>query len=759
MKHNISKRKLLSAILAVVLLSGAFVTSMSAQPSNNKGNKAQSSTETSSKIKWENVAGTEPITVAEKNGRKLVVEPETAQFYIEDITTQTRWYGRPSNLDSVEGMKGGEKTKVRSFLMVDVIDREVNNTVIPLTSESDSFFENGVTIQTAADSLRFVFDFPLYELTIPLRLTLTDDGISATVDLGQIKEGERYLTQAIAILPFFDAGYREEDGFVLVPDGSGAIINFDNAKGNFQKYEQTVYGYDYAISRYSYSGKEQEVRMPIFGIAHADRFSLGAIRSGAADASVNAGSNNSKNQYNYAYAEFTVRTKDALIYPNEARTDLDIYQLDTPTAHLLAIDYQLAATEAPTYVDMAESYRAYLLKNNAISDDKVKSDAVYIDLYGATVRTKPKLGIPMQQEEILTTFAQAKEILTELHEAGVPNVVVRYHKWSDATIWGKMNKSQKPASCLGGRGGLNKLRDAVAEFGYTLYLDVNPIEIHQGGLFSFFTDYAQGIRNYTAEIYPYNACTSIQDDTQKVTYLLKRDLIQQKLAAVAKDVDRLNVTGLSLSGIETIYNDFRDRGTNRDMTMIEMQAGVEAYTGSLMVQNGNIYTLKNAAHIVNAPTSSSGFDITDAGIPFYQIVLHGLISYGNEANNASPDTKAAFLRSLESGASLRFVWTAAPADVLVGSDDDDLYYANYNFWKKEALQMITQSADYYKSIVGHTITDHRKLAENVYCTVYDNGVYLVVNYSDKEVDTVYGKVGATSFLTGQQNADHATAEE
>ena len=42
-----------------------------------------------------------------------------------------------------------------------------------------------------------------------------------------------------------------------------------------------------------------------------------------------------------------------------------------------------------------------------------------------------------------------------------------------------------------------------------------------------------------------------------------------------------------------------------------------------MVDRGNAYALPYADAIVNLPTSSSGYSLVNASIPFYQMVIHG----------------------------------------------------------------------------------------------------------------------------------------
>ena len=54
------------------------------------------------------------------------------------------------------------------------------------------------------------------------------------------------------------------------------------------------------------------------------------------------------------------------------------------------------------------------------------------------------------------------------------------------------------------------------------------------------------------------------------------------------------------------------------------------------------------------PLQSSGFDVFDEDIPFYQMVMHGVKSYGTSAVNASATPEETVLLAIASGSSLHF---------------------------------------------------------------------------------------------------------
>ena len=63
----------------------------------------------------------------------------------------------------------------------------------------------------------------------------------------EIKETGTNRILKISVLPYFGAASANDSGYMIVPDGSGAIINFNNGKYNAAPYSKRFYGGDGSI--------------------------------------------------------------------------------------------------------------------------------------------------------------------------------------------------------------------------------------------------------------------------------------------------------------------------------------------------------------------------------------------------------------------------------------------------------------------------------------------------------------------------------
>ena len=737
--------KLLSALLAVGIWMGAVCA---AEPSADGSATGQAAFEGAVC----SADGTQTFTLAAQVGqRALYVDAQTGQFFVADRVSGVRWYSVPENLGDVKGMKGSAKTRARSLLMLDIRNAEDNSGGLTATSHGDSVNTGGVRIHRVKNGVCIEYTFPDYSLTVPLTLELTEEGFCAFVEADKIREEDVYQIVSMDVLPYFNAGYCEEDGFMLVPDGSGAVIGFDNGKGKLAAYEQTVYGRDYAIALTFDSTVEQEVRLPVYGVAHEKQYSLSIITKGAASASVMAAVNTSTNHYNYVHSGFLLRTCDYFV--NEGQwSDVATYpEYDLP-ARTLEVTYLLREGEDATYMDMALTCREYLQKHGGLPAESVASvasaGAVELNLLGATVKKKLVLGFPVNRLEEITSFAEAQALLDTLHEEAVEGVTVRYRKWSSATAWGKSKASASGLSVLGGKKQYNALLQSAEEHGYALYLEADPVRVYKGrSLFSFFTDYAQSVFNSTVKLYGYKPHTYAEDTDSRVSYLIKTASLTKQLEQWTAKISSLSATGVSLAGTGTLYTDFRKEDANREDTLNAIVSGLESKgENSLAIVGGNAYTLPYAAYLSNVPGSASGYDIEDDSVPFYQAVVHGLIPYSTEAINAQSNSRSAFLRAVEVGAVLQFELAAADMEELQDSEDSGLYYADAEAWLPEIVKMAKRYQPVYQQVKNQRMTSHACLAEGVYATAYADGSVTVVNYTDETVDTVYGAVESQDFV-------------
>lgn len=106
------------------------------------------------------------------------------------------------------------------------------------------------------------------QFVIPVEVKLEDDSLSASILVEEITEqedSENRIAQ-ISFVPYFGAVGPAEEGYAVVPDGSGAIIEFNQTGASAYTYSQRIYGRDFGQEIKSQSSVTQDARLPVFGI-------------------------------------------------------------------------------------------------------------------------------------------------------------------------------------------------------------------------------------------------------------------------------------------------------------------------------------------------------------------------------------------------------------------------------------------------------------------------------------------------------------
>ena len=85
---------------------------------------------------------------------------------------------------------------------------------------------------------------------------------------------------------------------MLVPDGSGALIRFNNGKGRMAEYTQDIYGRDGAIAMKAQGPVVQTAALPVFGIQKNGQAFLAVIQEGDARARLHANVSGVTSEYN-----------------------------------------------------------------------------------------------------------------------------------------------------------------------------------------------------------------------------------------------------------------------------------------------------------------------------------------------------------------------------------------------------------------------------------------------------------------------------
>ena len=132
--------------------------------------------------------------------------------------------------------------------------------------------------------------------------------------------------------------------------------------------------------------------------------------------------------------------------------------------------------------------------------------------------------------------------------------------------------------------------------------------------------------------------------------------------------------------------------------------------------------------VVNAPGSSSGYDLFDQDVPFYQMVLSGerqLVSV--PLNVTAGDVDAAFAQCVRFGMVPHFELIDSEEQMLGAYGLESFYAANYAVWGSRIVGYYAEYSTVYEAIKGRTLEDYRILSPGVYQLTYSGEVQLTVN--------------------------------
>ncbi len=106
------------------------------------------------------------------------------------------------------------------------------------------------------------------QFRLSLEYTLDEDGLSVRLPANGIRfDQSSFQLSYIRILPYMGAASSEFTGYTMIPDGSGALVRFEDVlkSGSSRILAGKLYGQDYAY--HTITGANQRImRMPVFGI-------------------------------------------------------------------------------------------------------------------------------------------------------------------------------------------------------------------------------------------------------------------------------------------------------------------------------------------------------------------------------------------------------------------------------------------------------------------------------------------------------------
>jgi hypothetical protein len=593
----------------------------------------------------------------------------------------------------------------------------------------DDYLEDTTHYPTAA-----VAEKPAFNITF--RYTLEDKALILSIPFDKIAYRPAYPITRLSILPYFGAGGTQDEGYLLVPDGSGALIYFNNGKQNQITYNNVVYGWDEAMPRDAVIN-DNRAPFPVFGIHKNGTALLCIIEDGAAYANVRADVSGRNSSWNNVYPRFDMVHSAKMDISARSERAVYLYERGLPLGEDITLRYTLSA---PGYVGMAHEYRSWLLqKYPSLGSKADPSVPIAVEIPGAVNKTQHRLGIPFDLPLRLTSYPETEGMIKDFAGFGWKNVRLKLNGWFNRSVDHSVPTRIRLISALGSKHDFQNLVSAAEQNGYELYPEadfmyIKDVKPFDG--FSLYRDASRYVSRNRIEKYPFSfVWFGERKRWGKLNYVSRPAAMMSMIDGFMKNAARLELNNIAFRSMASaLAGDYTERRlVSREASMKMRQEKLAELTKSgngILVQTGYSYAIPWTDFITNMAIDDQSFGITDVAVPFYPIVLHGLVPYTGKAINLAEDYTKNLLKTIESGAGLYFSFMTEETAVLQETKFRQFYANEYGKWVNDANTLYRRFVSDFADLYSQAIVGHEILSPGVTETVYEDGTRVIVNASD-----------------------------
>lgn len=605
------------------------------------------------------------------------------------------------------------------------------------------------------------------EFAVAVEYKLTQNGLSATIINESIYESdsEEYPIYAIDLLPYFASVNEkvngiETNGEMIIPDGSGAVINLNNGKNKDVQYSKRVFSTDLVFPTETKSIATQDILLPLLAISKDTTVSSGDAVSNSAFTMFLRGSNGASqliananvsrfvDSYNKVYFTATYRESQVVEIGTGYYASDVIRKTENITAIDCTVDYYLYSGNNLSYSEIAKEYQEILLEEGILSNDNKDTttstvlNAEYLGIYDYKTNF---LGIVYDAHDTLTTYEQALKITQDLKSWGANKINIQYLGWRDSGLVKETFNDMSFGNKLGSKKEFNAMMDYFDDNETTLYPSVSFLEINKyEQLFGKSKYSARDVSSEFAEKYPYDLAGNIYDKTQRAIYMLSPKYFEAFATTLAENFKAKNPRLESLAFEQLgskLVGDYERRKECFRYSSVQQTVNVFNILTENEITNLSLtapyeFALPYANNITELPYEATQYSVFDYSIPFYQLVVSGYKDYSGTIINANDEKglNQHIMNILETGSNIQFTFSFDSSDKLIQTDYNYYYYTQYSDWQKEVsttLNILDKINVHSYVLTSHDLYNGQL---DVFEVVYSNGTEsfsVILNYTDK----------------------------
>ena len=728
-------KKLICIFVALFMLAVSFGAAAESAESANSDREWTEGSAFSSE-EFEVVAENDKFTLAVKaSGNK-------SSFVVTNKESGKQWYSNPQltkeERDSVKLGLG----KLDSQICISYLTEErTDGTVTGNTAKASvkKIMANDICIGVVTT---YNFDKEVLSFKVPVAYMLTENGFKAEILFDKIEENGTSTLNTVELLPMFGAAKTGDEGYLFIPDGSGALIDYKGQYDAFPDYQESIYGKDSSVDLDMRTNPVAKgIRMPVYGAKVGDDAYFAIITSNDGSAKLNATSSASTYNVSTVWPTFNYREFDEIGIMSKDSVKRAVRILDPYIAsENPVVEFAFLSGDKANYSGMANYYRDYLVKNNNLEKKSESYVAPLIQAFGKTYSKETFFGVPVNKALVATSTEDVEAFYNTLKENGVSEAKFFLYGFNKSGYQNKYVKRFGVDSKVGGTKGLKNLVNTVGKDNVYMSFDVLH-DYNFGGLFSD-AKYAAALNKVT--IIKQNGMVSTGAWKGTISWkLMSNSYLTKYGTKLIKSFKNDLGVGVTFENMGTeLYNDFDEKyhaDRNEYITTYQNLNKAACDKGLKVGSDGaNIYMLGHSDIISDTPLTSSDKLLFTDHVPFYAMVVHGYANMASMPFNNATDIADYTALCAQLGIMPTFRVTSKDSNSLQDSNLNFLFNSEFDGIKDkiiESTKTINSVSDGLsdKLIVSHEYVDSLSIVE------YENGVKLVYNRSKTETATYNGQ--------------------
>ena len=643
--------------------------------------------------------------------------------------------GLNETIHSVQAIKSNNRFELRISIEGFCTSRQCNNFIDEYLSGNPSYDIERM------EALGFVN----VDISFLVTMELTNQGVRVQVPYSSITQGnsEKVVLGSLIIFPGLGATKEDElPGYMVVPDGMGALIRYKNNEGQFvASYEERFYGNDQGITSIRNSVTNQRLLMPLFGMVHGinQHAVLGVIEEGDVSARlivIPAGANNVP--YNLMYPKYDLNQTYLQSFTSDGLGGVQrIHQTSTSD---ISVHYYLLSGEEANYVGMANTYRDYLVREGVLTPISETNDS--IPLHTQVIMSDSRTQFVGTQSIVMTTLDQTRQIVSALETAGITNQHLSLLGWNNGGYSGHLPSTLRYDSAVGSRNDFERFFTDYADM--PIYLVNNYIySVPENGRIRYRRDVAMGVNRFRLE----DECSSCVYDR---TFTLYPETTQRLALDDLENVVDAGVKILFEDAGNTLFSYYQNEWYQREDSLMLYQDVMQAYESHAAYVQPNAYAWSFIDTYFDTPLFHSQLKIFDETIPLLSTVLAGNMELFSLHLNFNSVGRNQLLRMIDFNVYPSYVVTNNRSSDLKGSDIERYFATEFASWESTIVEEYTFVNGALSSVMGATLVARNRLANDVIANTYDNGIEIIINYGLTSFDVSGVTVDAQSYLVQER---------